>query len=90
MFISTSQIDQAVATLRSYGARRVLLFGSFVHDPEHARDIDLAVEGVPVSQLWRANGEVAEVLDCPYDLVAMEESPEFYALINKDARVLYG
>ncbi len=89
MSVSTEQLEKVLATLRTLGARRVLLFGSYTHDPEHAHDIDLAVEGIPLGCLWRADGEVASAVDVPVDLIFKEEMPEFFALVSKDAQVLY-
>lgn len=89
MKVSTEQLDKVVVALRTLGARQVLLFGSYAYDPEHAHDIDLAVEGIPLDRLWRADGEVASEIDVPVDLVFKEESPALYALISRDAQVLY-
>lgn len=89
MTISTEQLEKIVLALRALGARQVLLFGSYAHDPEHAHDIDLAVEGIPLGKLWRANGEVASETDMSVDLVFKEESPDLFALISRDAQVLY-
>ncbi|HOC70686.1 MAG TPA: nucleotidyltransferase domain-containing protein [Candidatus Hydrogenedentes bacterium] len=89
MAVSSEQLEKIVATLRAFGARRIVLFGSYAQDPSRARDIDLAVEGIPLRRLWRADGEVASEIDMPVDLVFKEETPEFYALVSRDARVLY-
>ncbi len=89
MTVSTEQLEKVVATLRALGARRILLFGSFAHAPEHVCDIDLAVEGIPLGCQWRADGEVESVVDVPVDLIFKEEMPVFFSLISKDARVLY-
>ena len=89
MKISEEKLRKVVAVLRSFGATRVLLFGSCVRDPEGARDVDLAVEGIPLGQIWRADGAVTEVFDTPCDLVVREETPGFYEIIRKRAKVLY-
>jgi predicted nucleotidyltransferase len=89
MVISEERLQQAVRALRSLGARKVLLFGSCVRDPEKARDIDLAAEGIPLSHVWKADGQLSDILGFPCDLVVREESPSFYELIEKHATVLY-
>lgn len=89
MAVSKARLEQAVEVLRSFGATRVLLFGSYLRDPENARDLDLAAEGVPLKSIWRADGAVTEALGVPSDVVFREESPEFYDLIRKRATVLY-
>lgn len=83
------RLEDAVRALRSFGARRVLLFGSYARAPRMARDVDIAVEGIPVSKLWRADGAVADALGVPFDLVSSEANPEFFALVGKRAKVLY-
>lgn len=84
-----AELEQAVGILRSFGAKRVLLFGSYARDPANARDIDLAAEGIPLNCIWKADGEISEILHVPCDLVVREENPAFYELIRKRATVLY-
>lgn len=68
------------ATLRSYGARRVWLFGSLAWGvPDAHADIDLAVEGLPRSIYFAALGELLSRGTTSVDLVAMEEIPEAFA-----------
>ncbi|MBI4560185.1 MAG: hypothetical protein HY706_21545 [Candidatus Hydrogenedentes bacterium] len=87
--ISDATIQQVVGTLRSFGAKRILLFGSFVRDPTNAKDLDVAVEGIPLSRVWEADAELSEILNMPCDLVVREENPAFYEIIRKRATVLY-
>ena len=84
-----TRLEKAVEVLRTFGARRVLLFGSYARTPQTARDVDIAVEGIPVSKLWRADGAVDEALGVPFDLVSREANPDFFELIGKRAKVLY-
>jgi predicted nucleotidyltransferase len=83
------KLQSAVSALRELGARRVLLFGSYAYDPEHARDLDLAVEGIPLERLGMAGLECYRLLRVPLDLVSREESPAFFNLIAQDAVTLY-
>ena len=46
MGITEGQIARAVALAKAYGATRLILFGSALEDPERAKDLDLALEGV--------------------------------------------
>lgn len=87
--ISDTTIQRAVDVLRSYGATRVLIFGSYLQDPHKARDIDLAAEGIPLNCAWKAGGAISEIVDFPYDLVFKEENPAFYELIKKHAAIIY-
>ncbi len=87
--IGTDTLDRVVAMLRSFGARRVLLFGSYAISPENARDLDLAVEGIPPSRILDAEAALFDILDAPYDLISREEQRDFYDLISRGARVLF-
>lgn len=89
MRLSTEQIQRLVAALRRLGARRVLLFGSAANDVAHARDIDIAVEGIPLRALLEADVMVHEILGVPSDLVSREENPRMFDLICPTATVLY-
>lgn len=89
MTLSEDQLNQAVGVLRKLGARRVLLFGSLATAPETARDVDLAVEGIPLSRLLEADARVHDILRVPTDLISREESPRFFDLVTRTARVLY-
>ncbi len=89
MLISEDQLRRAVELLRSYGARKVLLFGSSVHAPDRARDLDLAVEGIPLGRILDASAGLMDILDIPFDLVSREENPDFFKIIHKRAKVLY-
>lgn len=63
----------------TYGAARVIAFGSLAHGAwfSTGSDIDLAVEGVPITAFWRAWAALDRV-DPTFeiDLVALESAPE--------------
>ena len=89
MVLTKSKLQSAVATLRELGARRVLLFGSYATDPETARDLDIAVEGIPLNRLGAADLACYRLLQVPLDLISREEFPAFYDIISQDAVTLY-
>jgi predicted nucleotidyltransferase len=89
MAVDLSKLPRAVEVLKSYGAKRILLFGSAAVEPAKAHDIDLAVEGIPLPRLLQADTDTWWSLDQPMDLVSKEEDPELYAVIGKYAKVLY-
>ena len=89
MQLMRQQLDEVVRVLREMGARRVLLFGSAATRPESARDVDVAVEGVPLRRLLEADARVHDILRVPTDLVSREESPGFFDLVSRSAKVLY-
>ena len=89
MNVSEEQLQSSVAVLRSMGAKKVLLFGSFADSPSTALDIDLAVEGIPLNRLLDADVAVHDILQVPTDLASKEENPEFFEIIQGFSRTLY-
>ncbi|MBM4050503.1 MAG: hypothetical protein FJ279_35865 [Planctomycetes bacterium] len=89
MSISEEKLQLAVRALRELGAKRILLFGSFVESPEGARDIDLAVEGIPLNRLLDADVAICDILQAPLDLVSREEAPDFFEIIKDYGKLLY-
>jgi len=87
--VDRDRLTKAVEILRALGARRVVLFGSAARSLEEARDIDLAVEGIPLYRLLDADLAVHEALNYPSDLVSREETPGFYDLDTREGIVLY-
>lgn len=72
-----SELPGIVEDLRKrFGVRRVVLFGSFARGEIHERsDLDLAVEGLPARDYYRA---VAACLSAsvPVDLIRIEDATE--------------
>ena len=85
-------LNKAVPILRSYGAKRILLFGSLCcsgrFHPDS--DIDLAVEGIPVKDVTRAAADLMMAMDWPTDLKPLEEVGDFFrSRIVEEGEVLY-
>lgn len=60
-----------------YGARRVVLFGSFARDEVTERsDVDLAVEGLATAGYFTAIADLTGLLGAPVDLVEIEHASE--------------
>ena len=73
------RVRQAAEQLKQLGARRVVLFGSLTREGEaaQARDVDLAVVGLPAHLFWRAGSIAEEIVgDRPVDLVPLEQASE--------------
>jgi predicted nucleotidyltransferase len=83
MGITRQHIEQAKEIARSYGADRVILFGRAQTDPEAARDLDLAIGGVPGWTIWELAAELEEALDLPLDIVPLEPSTPFTRRIEE-------
>ena len=65
----------------------MVVFGSAVDDPEHARDLDLAIEGVEGWTIWELAGKIERALDIPVDVIPLDPSP-FTDLVEKYGREL--
>jgi predicted nucleotidyltransferase len=85
-------LPEAVAILKKYGVRRVILFGSLCREGRFHRgsDIDLAVEGLPPQKFFRAGADLMMALDWPVDLKPLEEVDDFFRqMILKQGEVIY-
>lgn len=89
MPITQEHLNQAVAIAKKHGATRLLLFGSAVSKPEAARDLDLAVDGVPGWDFFRLAAELERVLRVPLDVVPLDEDDPFARRVEERGRVLY-
>ena len=89
MIVPEERMRRAVETLRRLGARRVLLFGSFLDSPDNAHDIDLAVDGIPLNRLLDADVAVQDILEVPADLVSREENPALFEIVARRGKVLF-
>lgn len=87
--VSEDRLQKAVEVLRSFGATRILLFGTYTRAPEKARDIDLAVDGIPFHKLGAADIAVYRSLMAPFDLISRDEDSDFFDLVAEDAVTLY-
>lgn len=85
MPVTDENIETAKAIARQYGATRMVVFGSAVDDPEHARDLDLAIEGVEGWTIWSLAAEIEENLDIPVDVIPLDPSP-FTELVEEYGR----
>lgn len=90
MAVNLEKIPQIIQTLTKFGARKVILFGSAAENPESANDIDLAVEGIPPHRILDADVEVGDILQQPYDLVSREGNADFFEIISRYGKILYG
>lgn len=76
---------------RRYGVSRVVLFGSLAwrrFGP--SSDIDLAVEGLPPRQFFRADAELAREIPLPVDLKLLSECPPLLRRrIEEEGVILY-
>lgn len=88
MAISLQQIERARDLAKSYGATRLILFGSAADNPEEARDLDLACDGVPGWKLYELGGRLEEELHAVVDLVPLSPPTPFTRIVEQRGKAL--
>ena len=86
MAVTPEHIEKAKAIARDYRATRLVLFGRAAHDPEAARDLDLAIGGVPGWTVWELAGRLERELDVPLDVVPLDPETPFVKHIERTGR----
>jgi len=86
--IQQEQIDRAVALAKAFGATRLILFGSAATEPEQARDLDLACDGVAGWKLYELGARLEEELQVPLDLIPLSPPSRFTRHIERQGKVL--
>lgn len=84
-------LPDAASTLRSFGARRVILFGSLARgEATESSDVDLLVDGIPLDRIFQAEAAIAHLFDdAEVDLVPAERArPEILARAALEGEVL--
>jgi len=88
MSINRSQIERIVSVAKSYGATRLILFGSILESPKKAKDLDLACDGVKGWKLYELASRLEEELQIPLDIVSLTPSTRFTRIIETRGKVL--
>jgi predicted nucleotidyltransferase len=88
MTIQKEQLDRAIEIAETFGATRLILFGSAVTNPEQAKDIDLACDGVAGWKIFELGARLEEELKMPLDLIPLSPPTRFTRLIERRGRVL--
>jgi predicted nucleotidyltransferase len=89
MTIQKDLIERAVEIAKDFGATRLILFGSAATDPERARDLDLACDGVPGWRLFELGASLEEELRLPLDLIPLSPPTRLTRIIERKGKVLY-
>ncbi len=91
MPVAAAHLDSAVAIARAHGATRLILFGSTLEAPETARDLDLAVEGVPGWSFFGLAAELESALPVPVDIIPLDQVSQnhFTRCVHQRGRVLF-
>jgi predicted nucleotidyltransferase len=88
MSIEPEQLNRAIALAKSYSATRLILFGSAASEPDEARDLDLACDGVACWKFYELGARLEEELEIPLDLISLNPPTRFTRLIERKGKVL--
>jgi predicted nucleotidyltransferase len=88
MSIEPEQLDRAIALAKSFGATRLILFGSAANTPDEAGDLDLACDGVSGWKFYELGARLEEELKIPLDLISLNPPTRFTRLIERKGKVL--
>lgn len=88
MSIEPEQIERAITLAKSYGATRLILFGSAAGTPVEAGDLDLACDGVSGWKFYELGARLEEELKMPLDLISLYPPTRFTRLIERKGKVL--
>ena len=70
----------------SYGATKLLIFGSFLDDPQKARDLDLACDGIEGWKLYEFAAKMEKEFKILCDVAPLTPTTKFTRLIEKRGR----
>ncbi len=87
--VTSEQINKCVEIARRYGARKLVLFGSAVTDPENARDIDLLCEGVVGPSFFEMAGMMEHEAHASVDVVPGLPRTRFVEVNERRGRMIY-
>ncbi len=88
MAFDPTKIDKIVQLARTYGATRLILFGSALDAPQTARDVDIACDGVPGWKLFELAAKIEDELSIPFDIVPLTPASRFTQSIEKKGKIL--
>ena len=88
MTIQQEQLDRAIEIAETFGATRLILFGSAATNPEQAKDIDLACDGVAGWKIFELGARLEEELKMPLDLIPLSPPNRFTRIIERRGRML--
>ena len=88
MAVQQEQIRRVIKIAEAFGATRLILFGSAATEPDQAKDIDLACDGVAGWKLFELGARLEEELKMPFDLIPLSPPNRFTRIIERRGTVL--
>ncbi|MCX7000457.1 MAG: DNA polymerase III subunit beta [Candidatus Sumerlaeota bacterium] len=89
MPITALHIQNSIRMAIDFGAKRIILFGSASENPDNARDLDIACEGVEGWKIFELAGKLEQYLQIPVDVVPLTPKNRFTEHIEKWGKVIY-
>lgn len=88
MGISTKQIEKSVKIAKEYGAKRLIIFGTALENPEQARDLDLACDGIDGWKLFEFGDRLEAELQMSVDIIPLNPPTRFSRYIEAKGKIL--
>jgi uncharacterized protein len=88
MILTPNKYDRIIELAKEYGAKRLILFGSALDDPEKAKDLDLATD-IPGWKILRFAAQIEEEFSILVDIVPLDTSDRFIKSIERKGKILY-
>jgi len=88
MGFNQEQLDKITSLAKVYGATRLILFGSANENPDTARDVDLACDGVLGWKMYELAAKLEDEIHLPLDLVPLTPANRFTEMIVRKGRRL--
>lgn len=88
MAVLDAHLQRIVDLAKSYGATRLILFGSSAEKSEEARDIDIACDGIPGWKLYELAARLEDELGTLLDIVPLQPPSRFTKMIEAKGRTL--
>ena len=88
MIVTQDILDRIVERAKEFHATKIILFGSALHAPLNARDIDLACD-ISGLDIFLFAGLAEEEFRVPIDVIPLTPASPFTEYISAHGRVLY-
>lgn len=82
------KLEKIISIARTYGAKKLILFGSAKENMENSRDIDLACDGVSGWKLYEFAAKLEDELGDSFDVISLTPSTKFTRHIEQYGQVL--
>lgn len=87
--MNQAMIDRCTEIARSFGATKLVLFGTAAESIEMAQDVDFACEGIRGWDLYRFGAKLEEEVGRRVDVVALRDEDRFSQYVARSGQVLY-